>query len=164
MPKKSTIQVFIYNNARFSCQSKEKVLSTNAFGRFLFLSGFSFTNIIDLQDSREGIYLTFLNHFHLLHRHLNISRAITAESSPLQELTSAHSEKPDSNREPLVSESKLLTTKLSALKYEPKKIKMENLIDDDLEKSSSDESSESDNDSNDEKVMMNPMNNLLKVF
>ena len=116
------------------------------------------------QGKREGIYLTFLNHFHLLHRHVNISRAITAESSPLQELTSAHSEKPDSNREPLVSESKLLTTKLSALKYEPKKIKMENLIDDDLEKSSSDESSESDNDSNDEKVMMNPMNNLLKVF
>ena len=116
------------------------------------------------QGKGEGIYLTFLNHFHLLHRHLNISRAITAESSPLQELTSAHSEKPDSNREPLVSESKLLTTKLSALKYEPKKIKMENLIDDDLEKSSSDESSESDNDSNDEKVMMNPMNNLLKVF
>ena len=52
MPKKSTIQVFIYNNARFSCQSKEKVLSANAFERFLFLSGFSFTNIIDLQDSR----------------------------------------------------------------------------------------------------------------
>ena len=37
-------------------------------------------------------------------------------------------------------------------KYEPKKIKMENLIDDYLEKSSSDESdSEADNDSNDEK-------------
>ena len=36
-------------------------------------------------------------------------------------------------------------------KYEPIKIKMENFIDDDLKKSSSDESgSESDNDSNDE--------------
>ena len=36
-------------------------------------------------------------------------------------------------------------------KYEPKKIKMENLADDDLEKSSSDASdSEFDNDSNDE--------------
>ena len=35
-------------------------------------------------------------------------------------------------------------------KYEPKKIKMENIIDDDLEKSSSDESySEADNGSND---------------
>ena len=57
-------------------------------------------------------------------------------------------------------------------KNEPKKIKMENLIDDDLEKSSSDESdSEDDNDSTDEtesddekQIMMNPMNNLLKVF
>ena len=42
-------------------------------------------------------------------------------------------------------------TLLEECKYEPKKIKMENFIDDDLEKSSSDEShSESDNDSNDE--------------
>ena len=31
----------------------------------------------------EGIYLTPLYHFHPLHRHLDISRAITAESSPL---------------------------------------------------------------------------------
>ena len=39
---------------------------------------------------------------------------------------------------------------LEERKYEPKKIKMESLIDDDLEKSSSDESdSETDNDSND---------------
>ena len=36
---------------------------------------------------REGISLTPLYHFYLLHRHLDISRAITAESSP----TSAHS-------------------------------------------------------------------------
>ena len=42
-------------------------------------------------------------------------------------------------------------TLLEEYKYEPKKIKMENLIDDGLEKRSSDESdSESDNDSNDE--------------
>ena len=42
-------------------------------------------------------------------------------------------------------------TLLEESKYEPKKIKMENLIEDDLEKSSSDESdSESDNDSNGE--------------
>ena len=38
-------------------------------------------------------------------------------------------------------------TLLEGCKYEPKKIKMENHIDDELEKSSSDES---DNDSNDE--------------
>ena len=40
-----------------------------------------------------------------------------------------------------------LQTLLEECKYEPKKIKMENLIDDDLEKSSSDESdNEDDND------------------
>ena len=40
---------------------------------------------------------------------------------------------------------------LEECKYEPKKIKMENFIDDNLEKSSSDESNnEDDNDSNDE--------------
>ena len=42
-------------------------------------------------------------------------------------------------------------TLLEECKYEPKMIKMENLTDDDFEKSSSDESdSETDNDSNDE--------------
>ena len=42
-------------------------------------------------------------------------------------------------------------TLLKECKYEPKKIKMENLIDDDLEKSSCDDSdNEADNDSNDE--------------
>ena len=42
-------------------------------------------------------------------------------------------------------------TFLEECKYEPKKIKMENLIDDDLEKSSCDDSdNEADNDSNDE--------------
>ena len=42
-------------------------------------------------------------------------------------------------------------TLLEKCKYEPKKIKIENLVDDDLEKSLPDESGrESDNDSNDE--------------
>ena len=52
----------------------------------------------------------------------------------------------------------------------PKMIKMENFIDNDSENGSSDESdNEDDNDSNDEaesdneKMMMNPMNNLLRV-
>ena len=35
------------------------------------------------QGKGEGIYLTPLYHFHLLHRHLDISRAITLECSPL---------------------------------------------------------------------------------
>ena len=47
-------------------------------------------------------------------------------------------------------------THLEECKYEPKKIKMENLIDDDLEKSSSDES---DNDSNDETESDNEKDN-----
>ena len=36
-----------------------------------------------LQVKREGISLTPHYHFHPLHRHLDISRVITAESSPL---------------------------------------------------------------------------------
>ena len=63
-----------------------------------------------------------------------------------------------------------LQTLLEECKYEPKKIKMENLIDDDLEKTLSDESdSEADNDSNDEaesdddKIIVNLTNNLLKA-
>ena len=35
------------------------------------------------QGKGKGIYLTPLNHFHPLHRHLDISRVITAGSSPL---------------------------------------------------------------------------------
>ena len=68
-------------------------------------------------------------------------------------------------------------TFLEESKYEPKKIKMENLIDHDLEKSSSNElDNEADDDSNDETesdddndesnlmmIMMNPMNNSLKA-
>ena len=47
-------------------------------------------------------------------------------------------------------------TLLEECKYEPKKIKMENLIDQDLKKSSSDES---DNDSNDETESDNEKDN-----
>ena len=36
------------------------------------------------QGKGEGIFLTTLRHFHPLHRQLDISGAITAESSPLQ--------------------------------------------------------------------------------
>ena len=39
--------------------------------------------ITGLQGKGEGISLTPRYHFHPLHRHLDISRAITAESSPL---------------------------------------------------------------------------------
>ena len=53
---------------------------------YCFLPGFSFTNIHELQDWR-GMGRAFLlinhYHFHPLLRHLDISRVITAESSPL---------------------------------------------------------------------------------
>ena len=59
-----------------------------------------------MQGKGEGISLTPHYHFHPLHRHFDISRAITTESSPLYI---------EVNLKPLVSESKSLTTKLRAL-------------------------------------------------
>ena len=53
---------------------------------FFYLGfGFTFANIHNSQDSRvrERVSLYPLYHYHPLHRHLDISRAITAESSPL---------------------------------------------------------------------------------
>ena len=41
------------------------------------------SRITGLQGKGKGISLTPYYHFHPLHRHLDISRAITAESSPL---------------------------------------------------------------------------------
>ena len=69
-----------------------------------FLSQITFTNYRTAGEG--GISLTPYYHFHLLHRHLDMSRANTAESSPL------HIEV---NREPLVSKGKSLTTKLHVL-------------------------------------------------
>ena len=57
------------------------------------------------QGKGEGIFLTPLYHFHQLHRNLHIT-------DYCRELTSAHSQQPDSNWEPLVYECKSLTTKL----------------------------------------------------
>ena len=73
-----------------------------------FLSGFFFTNTHDSQDSRgRGGFL------------FNSSLPLSPASKTLRyqlgdycrELTSAQSQQPDSNREPLVSERKSLTTK-----------------------------------------------------
>ena len=46
------------------------------------------SRITGLQGKGEGISLTPQYHFHPLHRHLDISRAFTAESSPLHIVTS----------------------------------------------------------------------------
>ena len=56
-------------------------------GIFFFPSGFSFTNIDESQDCRgrrRTFFLTPYYYFHPLHRHLDISRAITAENGPPQ--------------------------------------------------------------------------------
>ena len=76
--------------------------------------GFSFTSIHDIHKTAEegGGYL------------FNSSLPLPPASQTLRhqpgdycrEFTSAHSLQPDSNQEPLVSERKLLTTKLHALK------------------------------------------------
>ena len=44
---------------------------------------YNHSQITGLQQKGEGISLTPHYHFHLLHRHLDVSRTITAESSPL---------------------------------------------------------------------------------
>ena len=62
------------------------------------------------QGKGEGIYLTPLYHFHPLHRHLDISRVITAESSPLHIAGSRNR----TGNLPLVSERKSLITTLRA--------------------------------------------------
>ena len=83
---------------------------------FVFLSGFSLTNIHDSQSSRER-------------RSYNSALPLKATSQTLRhqlsnycrELTSGRTQRPDSNREPLNSERKLLTTKLRVLRNECKK-------------------------------------------
>ena len=68
------------------------------------------SRITGLQGKGEGISLTPHYHFHPLHTHLDISRAIVAESSPLH---IAKSRTQTGNC--FVSELKLLSTKLHAL-------------------------------------------------
>ena len=85
-------------NQRKSCSKKfnkyvtnfdyiDKILIVLSFFYFLFFSIWVFfhehSRFTGQQGKGEGIYLTPLYHFHPLHRHLDISRAITAESSPL---------------------------------------------------------------------------------
>ena len=73
-----------------SCRKAKKYyerFSKNEVIRFFFLSGFLFhehSRITGLQGKGEGIPLAPHYHFHPLHGHLDISRGITAESSPLR--------------------------------------------------------------------------------
>ena len=60
------------------------LIKCTIFAISFFLSKFSFTNIYDSQDSKEmgGNPLISLYHSHPLHKHLDISWAITARLEP----------------------------------------------------------------------------------
>ena len=90
--KKNTPVIFeLYYNKSFRGSSNLGVLimnlaDTSTHINFYFTSELSFTNIDDSQDSKgrsEDISLSPLYHFHLLHRHLEISWMATGESSPV---------------------------------------------------------------------------------
>ena len=75
---------------------------------FFFYLGFFSLTFTNHRTAREGGSISLTPHYHHpLYRHLNISRAITAESSPLHIAGSR-----TRTREPLVYDSKSLTTKL----------------------------------------------------
>ena len=81
---------------------------------FFFLSGFSFTTIHESQDCRGRGRVFFNSSVPLpptsqTHRHWL--------GDYYRQLTSAHRQQSDSNREPLVSKHKSLTTKLQALNF-----------------------------------------------
>ena len=97
----------LYNNFHWNCY----IVFSVYFFFFIYMWVFfhEHSRIAGLQGKGEGISFTPHYYFHPLHRHLDISWAITAE-------TSAHNQQPDSNREPLISQRKLLTTKLHALR------------------------------------------------
>ena len=76
----------------FGVAENIKSLLLNSMGKYIYIYFFFSIWVFFHEHSRftgqqgkgEGIYLTPLYHFHPLHRHLDISRAITAESSPLR--------------------------------------------------------------------------------
>ena len=75
---------------------------------FFFLSGFFFTNTHDSQESRGRGGFLFNSSLPLPHASKTLRYQL---GDYCRELTSAQSQQPDSNREPLVSERKSLTTK-----------------------------------------------------
>ena len=80
---------------------------------FFFLSGFSLRTFTNHRTAGEGEGYFFNSLLPLL------PASQTLRNQPgdyYRELTSANSQQPDSNREPLVSERKSLTTKLRTLK------------------------------------------------
>ena len=78
-------KIFFYTTQLMLKQLIKQVL--NMFVKFHFFSIWVFfqehSRITGLQGKGEGISLTPHYHFHTLYRHLDISRAIIAESAPL---------------------------------------------------------------------------------
>ena len=86
--KKSSKMLFVLPKTSFFPRDYQAfVLDINSKVFFFFFSIWVFfhehSRFTGQQGKGEGIYLTPLCHFHPLHRHLDISRAIAAESSPL---------------------------------------------------------------------------------
>ena len=79
---------------------------------YFFLSGFSFTSIHESQDCRGRGGHVFISSLPLPPASQTLRHW---PGDHCRELSSAHSQQPDSSWEPLVSERKLLTTKLRAL-------------------------------------------------
>ena len=76
----TNLPITFFTGAIFSIQKQSKYQIF--FPMWVFFHEHS--RITELQGKAKGISLTPYYHFHPLHRHLDISRAITAESSPLR--------------------------------------------------------------------------------
>ena len=72
-----------HTSRRLLVQSQQWRHTNNVFFFSMWVFFHEHSRIAGLQGKGEGISLTPHYHFHPLHRHLDISRAITAESSPL---------------------------------------------------------------------------------
>ena len=81
------VGIYFYFCKSFKNFHREKALSNKVQTHMHFFSIWVFfyehSRITGLQVKGEGISLTPQYHFHPLHKHLDISQAITAESSPL---------------------------------------------------------------------------------
>ena len=84
----------------FKCVSNGTVSETDRWTDLFLLSGFSFTNIRDSQDSRGRGRL-----FHYFFSTTS-SRFIDSQTLAGQEFTAEHKQQPESNLEPLLSERK----------------------------------------------------------
>ena len=116
--KSSSYQSFLYNldfntllqlKRNFLLVTRSLLLFTRYSLVFFFYLGFLSRTFMIYRTAGEGgaNSLSPLYHFLPLHRHLDISRAITTESSPLHIASSR-----TRAQEPLFSERKSLTTKL----------------------------------------------------